>query len=567
MSVLGKIWKIRNSDLGQNVIQKILINRGLVDPSTVKNFLESSYKKGFHNPFLIKDMEKAVQRIKNAIANKEKIMIFGDYDVDGISGTAILVHTLRQLGARVSYRLPHRVKDGYGLSNKFIEEFAQIGVNVVITVDCGISCKNQIELAASHKIDVIVTDHHTVPAELPDKAYAILHTLQPGDEYPFKGLTGAGVAFKLASALIKDIYTGEEREKYLYSILDLASLGTVADLGPLIDENRIIVKYGLEALQNTKWTGLEFLKQHAGIEPNTKLDISVIGFRIGPRINAAGRIDHPYYALQLLLQDKPDEKAKLLAEHLEKLNQKRQQMVIEAAEEVENQLNGNKRSDKIYIAWSTNWHVGILGLLASKIVEKHQRPCIVLQDLGDNLVASARSPENFNMTDALTELGHLLENFGGHAQAAGFSIKKDKIEEFATAMTAYAEEKLELKKVSQELLIDCELSPDDINDSLLNFLEQMEPFGIGNEQPKFLIRNLNTGVIKKVGQTQQHLHFQVHSNYKRFPVIAFKFGEHENLLRNSQKIDLVCHLSKNEWKGTTQLQLKCVDLRSCSKSA
>lgn len=563
MSILGKDWKIKNMDPGKNVVQKILDNRGLSDPMIAKSFLESNYKKGFHNPFLMKDMFKAVERIKAAIQRQEKIMIFGDYDVDGISGTAILMHTLKLLGARVSYRLPHRVEDGYGLNLKFIDEFASLGVNVIITVDCGISCKNQIEVAAAKGMDVIITDHHTIPEAFPDKAYAILHSLQPGCEYPFKGLTGAGVAYKLASALLTDTFSGEERENYLYALLDLASLGTVADLGPLVEENRIIVKYGLEALRNTKWHGLDYLKELAGIDSRSKLDISVIGYRLGPRINAAGRIDHPYYALQLLLHDKKDERGKLLAEHLEKLNLKRQQMVFQAIEELENHFLTNQQSNKIYIAWSADWHVGILGLLASKIVEKHSLPCIVLQDFGDYLVASGRSPENFNMVEALTKNRDLLEHFGGHAQAAGFNIKKENMQAFSDAMSQYAAEKLKEHHAKQtpELPIDCELGEEDVSKNLLQFLDQMGPFGTGNEQPLFLLKNVNANFIKRVGKDQNHLHFQAKTATRQFPVIAFKMGEHEDFLRQQKRIDLVCHLEENEWKGNSQIQLRCIDFR------
>ena len=250
MSVLGKNWKILNTDPTKDVAQKLFENRGLVNSKVINDFLSTSIKKGFHNPFLMKNMEKAVERIKKAVKNEERIMVFGDYDVDGISGTAILVHTLRLLGAKVSYRLPHRVENGYGLSNEFVDEFAKVKVNLLITVDCGISSREQVSRAADAGIDVIITDHHKIPEGFPDRAFAVLHPLQPGCDYPFKGLTGAGVSFKLASALIKDILKGEERDKFMHSLLDLTSLGTVADLGPLLGENRIIVKYGLLALQN-----------------------------------------------------------------------------------------------------------------------------------------------------------------------------------------------------------------------------------------------------------------------------------------------------------------------------
>lgn len=562
MSVLGKNWKVLNTDSAKDVASRLFENRGLNTVKKVNDFLSTSIKKGFHNPFLIKNMEKAVERIKKAVKNEERIMIFGDYDVDGISGTAILVHTLKLLGAKVSYRLPHRVENGYGLSNTFIDDFASVKVNLLITVDCGISSKEQIEKAAENGIDVIVTDHHKIPEGFPDKAYAVLHPLQEGCDYPFKGLTGAGVAYKLASALIKDILKGQERDDFLHGLLDLASLGTVADLGPLLDENRIIVKYGLQALKNTKWIGLNYLMEYAGVDATAKLDASVIGFRIGPRINAAGRIANPYYSLQLLLYDKPDERGRILAEQLDTLNKKRQQMVAEALEQMESHIDPEQERHKFFMAWSPQWHVGILGLLAGKFVERHQAPCIVLQDLGDYLVASGRSPEAFNMVEALTAHSKYLKNFGGHAQAAGFTIEKKNLEEFKQVMTDYVSAKLEGHEIKQNLNIDCELDETEVNDKLVQLLTQLEPFGIGNEQPKFLLKGVHVTDLKKVGKEAKHLFFSVQGRTKRFPVIGFKFGEFESYLNENPKIDLVCHLEENEWNGMKKMQLRAVDFRA-----
>ncbi|MBU0668459.1 single-stranded-DNA-specific exonuclease RecJ [Patescibacteria group bacterium] len=561
MSVLGKNWNIRNQDNSQSIIEKILANRGLVGRNKVDSFLKLSFKKGMHNPFLMKGMDKAIQRIKQALKNNERIMIFGDYDVDGISGTAIMVHALKLLGGKVSYRLPHRVEDGYGLSNKFIDEFAGLNIKVLITVDCGISCKDQIALAKQKGIDVIITDHHMIPEHIPDKAFAILHPQQPGCEYPFKGLTGAGVSYKLACALITELCEAADRENYLYALLDLASLGTVADLGPLVDENRIIVKYGLQSLQSTKWQGLEYLKEIAGIEPNSKININTIGFCIGPRINAAGRIDNPYYALQLLLYDKRDEKAKMIAAHLENLNQTRQKMVADALEELENRIKDDQDSNSIIIAWDKNWHVGILGLLAAKCVEKHNAPTIIMQDFGDELVGSSRGPEWFDLVEALTAHSHLLKAFGGHTQAAGFTVEKKNLNEFTKSMHEYAREKLEHTEWHPTIEIDCELSDKEIDDGLVNFLEQMEPFGIGNEQPIFLLRNVSIDDVKKVGKDQNHLHFKVQTPTRTLSVIGFRLGKHESYLRDHNAIDLVCYLERNEWKGMSKLQLRAIDLK------
>lgn len=559
MSVLGKKWEIINKNESLSIIDKILENRGLTDQQAIEAYLKTSFKKGLHNPFTMKNMERAVERIKKGIQNNERIMIFGDYDVDGISGTAIMVHTLKMLNAKVSYRLPHRVENGYGLSDEFIEEFADLKVGLLITVDCGISCKSQVDLAQEKGIDVIITDHHAIPEEFPESAYAILHPMQKDCQYPFKGLTGAGVSYKLASALIADQSESHKREEYLYSLLDLTSLGTVADLGPLVGENRIIVKYGLEALQDTKWHGLNFLKEYAGIDPDAKLDINSIGYRLGPRINAAGRIANPYYALQLLLYDKVDEKGKILAEHLEKLNQKRQQMVFEALDELREHFIAEGKDQKILIAWNKNWHVGILGLLAARCVEKYMLPAIILQDLGDELVGSCRSPEFFNLVDALSAHSHLLKNFGGHVQAAGFTIAKDKLPEFVQSMEKYAGESILHSDWHPTINIDCEVNHNDLDERLMKHIEQMEPFGIGNEQPTFLVKNVSPSSIRRVGKESNHLFFEAGLNTKSFSVIGFKMGEFEQFLKDHEMIDLVCHLERNVWKGISKLQLRAID--------
>ena len=301
--------------------------------------------------------------------------------------------------------------------------------------------------------------------------------------------------------------------------------------------------------------------EYAGVDPNSKMDASVIGFRLGPRINAAGRIANPYYSLQLLLYDKPDERGKILAEQLDKLNQKRQQMVAEALEEMESHIDPDQERHKFFMAWSKNWHVGILGLLAGKFVERHHAPCIVLQDLGDYLVASGRSPEAFNMVEALTHHSKYLKNFGGHAQAAGFTIEKKYVDEFKESMIKYVDEHMQGHEYKQNLKIDCEVDENDINDKLVQLLSQLEPYGIGNEQPKFLLRGVNVTDLKKVGKEDRHLFWGVQGKLKRFPVIGFKFGEFEPILRQNNKIDLVCHVEENAWNGMKKLQLRAVDFK------
>ncbi len=558
-SLLGQTWKLRPQDTGLNIIQNILKNRGLVEPELINSYLNPNLKKGFHNPFLMKDMDKAVARLNKAIKDQERIIVFGDYDVDGISGTAILYNALKLCGANLSYRLPHRVNDGYGLNIKFIEEFREKEVKLLLTVDCGISCREQVEKAKEYGIDVIVTDHHTIPSQLPDQAYAILHPQQQDCPYPFKGLTGAGVAYKLASALITDRFAGPARDRILYSLLDLVSLGTVADLGPLLGENRIMVKYGLEAMQNSSWPGLNLLMESAGIDTSQKLGVADIGFRIGPRINAAGRIDHPYHALQMLLHEGDIEEGKVKASRLEKLNQERQQMVQIALQQAEQQFADYPTDRKIFIAWSPDWHAGILGLICSRMVEKYGLPTIILQDLDDRLVASFRSNKKLNAVESLNHVSEYLEHYGGHAQAAGFSLKKENLEAFIEKISAFAADILEHHVFEQELFIDAILDRQEINDNFMRLISQMEPFGVGNERPVFLLRGIKPEDLKTVGKEQQHLHFQTNTGLNRFSSIAFKLGALFPQIVGMPQLDIALHLDKNVWNGRETIQLQVLD--------
>lgn len=556
MSVLGKKWEIKNADNNKNVIDKILANRGLSDPNDLAVFLKPDFNKDFHDPYLMVGMERAVKRIEKAIKDKERIIVYGDYDVDGISGSAILVLTLQHLEAQVSYRLPHRVNDGYGLNEKFIDEFKEAGVKLLITVDCGISNAKEVALAKEKGIDVIITDHHQIPQNYPEAAYEVLHPGRLDSTYPFKDLTGAGVAFKLAHALLKRDGHGGDDNSLIFALLDLASLGTVADCGPIVGENRLIVKKGLEMLPQTKWEGLKFLQEMAGIDGTKKLNTYNIGYQIAPRINAAGRIDSPYYALQLLIQGEETENAKKLANKLETLNRKRQIMLTEAFEEAENRF---KEADKIIIDYDKNWHVGIIGLVAGRLAEKYSRPAIILQDFDNYLVASARSPEFFNIIEAITEFSSYLDHFGGHAQAAGFSIKKENLKAFISDMKKYAKDKLKTCDLQQSLSIDCEIKPDELNWETVELIESLEPFGIANERPKFVLKNAEINEARSVGRDQKHLSVDISKDGKRLRGIAFNMGDFTDYVRTHRSLDIVFQLERNEWKGRKSLQMKIVD--------
>lgn len=549
MSVLNKKWIIKNTGKNKSAFEKILENR---------QFLTSSELNDFHDPFLFEDMEKACERIEKAIQNRERIIVFGDYDLDGISGTAILVHTLRLLKAEVSYRLPHRVDDGYGLSGKFIDEFIEKKIQLIITVDCGISCGKEIKKAAAHGIDTIITDHHTIPESKPE-ARAILHPKIPNTKYPFTELTGAGVALKLAHALL--IRNHSDHHDFLHSLVDLATLGTIADLGALVGENRLIVKKGLRNLANTKWPGLRQIMNLANIKPGVALDTVKIGFQIAPRLNAAGRIGDPYTALSLLLQREENPQIELLGRHLEELNSKRQDLTKKAFEEMEQDLSKSRELPHMLIAHHTDWHVGILGLVAGKLAEKYSRPAIIMQDFGDTLVASARSPKHFNIVDAIKHCSELLVSFGGHAQAAGLNLKKKNLAAFKEKILNYTREKLQNTDLQATLEIDCEIQSGEINLQFLDKIEALAPFGMGNEKPIFILRDVEPFFIDNVGSNGDHMKFLAKVHGKNIEVIAFRLGNFSSQLRKHRKIDLVCHLEKNSWQDQTTIQLQALDFQ------
>lgn len=557
MSVLGKIWQVKNTDSKTSLLQKLLKNRGLHDDNEVEQFFHPRADRDFHDPFLMKDMERAVVRIGEAIEKSQRIMIFGDYDVDGITGCAILMRALRLLKANVSYRLPHRIEDGYGLREKFIREFKKLGVALAITVDNGISCYAEVQLANELGIDVIISDHHTVPEKIP-AAFAILHPKLPGCGYPFSELTGAGVALKLAQALFQRQLKNPEEETQ--KLLDLACMGTIADVGELRGENRYIVKEGLKVLENTRWPGLSRLKEYAGVKG--KIDTHTIGFLLGPRINAAGRISHPSHALRLLLHDA--EHTAVLADILEKLNRKRQKLMEELLEIAET-LAAPKAEDPIIIIHHPEFHGGIIGLLAAKLSEKYGRPAIVMEERNGTLVGSCRSPTGINIVEALTESKELLTHFGGHAAAAGFDVPKEHLPLFEEKLKNFVGSRAKPEQFQAALSVDCELPHEDISGKTLEILEWFEPFGVGNEKPRFLCTNVPIHRYETVGAVEngnrKHLKIQTAVNEVKISCIGFRLGKFASLLEKKDSITIVCEVERDSWRGNGAIQLKIVDFK------
>ncbi len=504
-------------------------------------------------------MEKTVERIKQAIKNKERIIVYGDYDVDGITATAILFQTLKELGAIVSYRLPDRQNDGYGLHKKFIEEFKEKKIKLIITVDCGISCREEIILARNVNIDVIITDHHSIPEKekFPIEAYSIIHPKQKDCPYPDKEITGAGIALKLSQALHQRLgdLSKNEFEKYI----DLAAFGTIADCAPLLNENRLIVKHGLNVLADTKNMGLKHLKKVSGIDEKAKLSPEVMSFYLAPRMNAAGRLAHPYYALQMLIED--NEKAQRLASKLEKLNMERRRLTGIALEELEAKIASNKENQEILIAWDRSWPSGIIGLLCGKIQEKYFKPCVIMEDRGEELIGSVRSPEIFSSIDLLKACDEFLMRYGGHRQAGGFHMKKNDLENFVAKAKEYTSLMMKGKSWENILKIDCEIEENDISFETIDLLETFEPFGMGNTRPLFLLKNRTISNIRTMGSENRHIHFLVGLKWGNIRAVGFNFGQYQSMLKDGMKIDIVCSIEKNEWNGAKKLELKITDIK------
>lgn len=592
-SLLGKTWQLQSGGLSA-VLARTL------DDATVT----------FHDPFLFPDMEKAVDRLQRAIKAGERVVVFGDYDVDGISGTAILVHALRELGGEVSYRLPDR-QDGYGLRPVWVEKLKAIGISVLITVDCGISNATEIEALQNAGIDVIVTDHHALPmapaenanaaAYLFPKAFAILHPRLPNSPYPFHELSGSGMAYKLAMGLFDRLETrGLRPADFAHSsrlrYADLASLGTVADCVPLIGENRWIVKTGLTQMRRTEWVGLAALLKTAGVDlpplvssvpptdyrpQTTDFTADLIGFRIGPRLNASGRLETPYFSLQLLLNE--DGKSNELAEKLETMNNSRKTLMNRALEQAEADVARRGLLDKkILIAWSAEWPAGIIGLLAGRLAEKYNRPTIIMEERGTELVGSCRSPEHFNIVEALQAHPHHFSSFGGHAAAAGFTLPTGNLARFLDDFEAYAhgqlpngDARIPDHMLTPQLTIAAEVSLSDLTLDLARRLAALEPYGVGNERPCFLLRNVKPVDLQTVGREQSHVRFMVTANsashaplpplQTALPAIAFRFGDHFKTLQtaihqNQQSLDVVFELERDMWNGRERIQLKVVDM-------
>lgn len=550
MNAPQKTWSLRyERQPGESLWASLLAARAVADPGT---FFSSAALEDLHDPFLFPDMQKAVERIQKAIAARERVAVYGDYDVDGLSGSALLIHVLRFLGAEVTYRIPNRLQEGYGLHAKYIEELAEQKVRVLITVDLGISCAKEVALAQSKDIDVIITDHHTIPTDSAGQpktpeAFATLHPkLAP--TYPFEHLSGSGVAFKLACALLIATHNAD----MIAHLTDLASLGTVADCVPLIGENRTLVKLGLQQLEQTHWAGLQSILQTTGAKPAFSTD--TIGFLIGPRLNASGRMDSAYWGLQTLLAEGQDALEK--SKKLEQLNVHRQALTQRILEEAEAHLT---LSDPLIIEAGEGWSSGIVGLIAGRLQEKYSKPTFILEDRGDHLVGSARSLPGYHAVDALKSVEHLLEHFGGHEQAAGFHLKKENYSAFRAGLMTHATAHFTASPLTPTLHADLILSPEELTLEDCAKISSFAPFGVGNPRPIFWLKDIAVTDARPVGSDAKHLKFTTRVGTQEISGIAFNRAPDAAALRVATQ--LLVELQKNTWNNRTTLEFQLVDFK------
>jgi single-stranded-DNA-specific exonuclease len=532
-------WQIKTSSLQQRskIIPTLLKNRNLNSKLEIDNFFNPTLENFFN--LKLSGTEKAIERINQAMSNNEKIVIYSDYDADGISGTAILWETLSELGADVLPYVPDRMTEGYGLNTKAIENLKSEGVGLIITVDHGISADKEIDFANSIGVDVIITDHHVVPKKLP-KAYTIVHTTE---------LAGCGVAAKLAYEFAKT----KNCKELAIDKLELAAIGTIADLVPLLKYNRSLTKTGIEKLNFTTRPGLLALYAQAKLTSG-QIGNWEISHIIAPRINAAGRIQNAISSLRLLCT-KNKTQAQELVKSISQTNSKRQDLTIQAVAHARSLYTNNL---PIGILSHSDWHEGVIGLVASKMVEEFYRPMIIISQKNAISKGSARSVNGFNIVEAIRHCSDILESVGGHPMAAGFSIKTENISIFSQKMIDYTYRNLNQDNLEKTIEIDCQIDISDIDWQLFAELEKFKPCGTGNPEPVFLSKKVLVNDLRHVGIDNKHLKLQL-ANHQ---AIGFNFGERIAQIRPGDQIDLVYKIEKDNWNGANKIQLKIVDFKN-----
>ena len=526
------------------VTSAVLARRGHDDPADARRFLDA--KLPGHDPFLLGDMATAVEQIRKAVAERKQICVHGDYDVDGICATALAVLLLRELGADVGWHLPSRFEEGYGVSSETLARLTDDGVGLLLTVDCGITAVEEIAEAKRCGLDVVVTDHHRPGETLPDCPVVATRP----SSYPFPELCGTGVVHKLGEALLGSDHPAVRRN------LDLVALATIADVVPLVDENRALAAAGLKALAATRRPGLQALMRCAGVDP-AAVDSGAVGFRLAPRINAAGRLGRPDVALDLVLTEDAAE-ARRHAETLEELNRDRQAVedrILRQAVEAVDEMSEARRRRRGYVLWNEDWHEGVIGIVASRLVERFHRPVVLITRSQDGWKGSGRSIPSFDLHGALGACSASLERFGGHRAAAGLSIAEDRLEQFADDFAAHADAHLDADDLFEVVKIDAVVSARDLTLGLAEELERLAPFGLGNPEPTLLVPATEAVSPATVGEGK-HLRFRVKQHGRDAgTAIAFGQGTQLDRLRAAGRFDVAFRLKENHWNGTVAPQL------------
>lgn len=538
------------------IMARILLNRQIDSFDKAYTFFRPELE-NLYDPFLMKDMEKAVERLHKGLLTGENILIYGDYDVDGVSSAALLYLVLsRMVGSKISYYIPDRMTEGYGLSSKSIQEAADNGVNLIVTVDCGVTAVDEIRLAKELGMDTIVCDHHQPAEELPD-AVAILDPKLVDSEYPFQELAGVGVAFKLLQGLYRKF---ELPEAELDEYLDLVAIGSCADIVPLVEENRILVRHGLDKINYNPRFGVRALLESSGLT-NKEITAGLIVFVLAPRINAVGRLGDAKRAVQLFSAPTLQQ-ARTAARELEKENRLRRDIdeitFKEAIELLHQKLDPEE--DKAFVLYKRDWHPGVIGIVASRIVERFYRPTIMITVVDGVGKGSARSVSNFNIYQAIKECSHLLTGFGGHKYAAGLTIDEQKIPEFVECFKEAAGKQLNPEDLIPCIRIDGEIELQEFTPRFIRLLKLLGPFGPMNLRPVFMSRNLKIlGNPNIVGQN--HLKLKVEQNGAVYDAIGFNMAEHLEKIGKNGLVDCVYVVEENRWNGRSSLQLRLKDIR------
>lgn len=555
---MQKVWNIKkyNEEEIDKISNKYNISKCLAkllkarEVEDIDMYLNGTLK-DLRDPFLLKDMQKIVERIKLAINKKEKICIYGDYDVDGITSITIMYKFLSDLGLDVMYYLPDRLQEGYGVNNEALDKIKKEGVSLVITVDCGITAIDEVEYAKNLGLDIAITDHHECTENLPS-ALAIINPKQKDDNYPFKMFAGVGVAFKVLSALA--ISLNMESENYL-KYLDIVAIGTISDIVPLLDENRIISKDGLKQIANTKNEGIKAMLRVINFKD---IDSTMVSFGMAPRINACGRMGDASIAVKLLLEES-EENAKELAEKLDSLNIKRQEVEKNIFEEAVNTIEneGYKQKNSI-VLYDENWHNGVIGIVASRLVNIYNKPVVLFTKENDVVRGSGRCPNGFSLYDALTESKEYLIQFGGHELAAGMSIEEENIplfrEEFEKIVTQ------NMKDLVQVIDVDMEIKKSDLGVQILKDINRIKPYGQSNNTPLFLYKGLKIHSIRTLKE-EKHLKFTLQDERVLLEALAFSQGARRDEVRLGDKIDVLCNVEINSYNTPRTIQLILQDFK------